>query len=157
MPVRTATIGQTSPSRSEIAGSVFDHRQPPRLPAGLPADVRRQARDVFSSNPHLWDPTQVEPVVRLARLRCRFLEIEAKVTADGYLFEHERKGTIPHPLLTPMTSTASAILQLERALCLVAITKSGQVKQHETVLPATTPTVPKTSAGPTRTRPLMLA
>lgn len=149
MPRRAASSSYSN-SHSDVLGSRFDERKPPALPRGLLADVRSRAKVLLLQNPHLWGPAQVELVVRLAKLRSRFEAMEARVAADGEIFEHPVRGPIPHPLLTPMSAAAGAALTLERALAIAFVARGTQVKKAELKAPPTAGDETAKKGGPPR-------
>jgi hypothetical protein len=98
---------------------MFSTKKMPPIPRGLSAPVRARAKAILEKNPHLWDDAQMDAVVRLAKLQVRFDEIERQIEQDGALFEHPRRGPIPHPLLGPMNATANTIGNLQRGLSIM--------------------------------------
>jgi hypothetical protein len=136
MASRVATPGQTSPSRVETAGSAFDQRQPPALPKGLDPVTRRKAKAILEQNPHLWaDSSQVEPVVRLARLRTQIEELDALIQEQGYQVENAKGELKPNPLMASRDGASRVAMQTERMLCIGFITRLNQTKRHERVKP----------------------
>jgi hypothetical protein len=115
---------------------MFDSKKMPPLPRGLPAPMRLRAKAILEQNPHLWSVDQLDPVIRLAKLQVRFDEIERQIEQDGALFEHPRRGPIPHPLLGPMNATANTIGNLQRGLSIMFVTRGNNVKKRESQAPA---------------------
>ena len=156
MPARSATPGQTSPTRPEVLGSAFDLRQPPALAKGLHHEVRRRAKAILAENPHLWvDTSQVEPVVRLARLRIQIEELDALIQEPGYQVENAKGELKPNPLMASRDGASRVAMQTERMLCIGFITRQVQVKRNERVIPAAPRPAQRNSSN--GSRPLRLA
>ena len=149
---RTSTPGHTSPTRNETAGSMFDRREPPRLPLGLPPDVRKHAKDLFSHNVHLWDDAQLNPVLRLARIRDEIDKLTIEIDRDGYMIEG-RNAPIINPMIAARSGAMKDALSLERQLGITFVSRSGNVKKHEMQRPAQ----PKATSKPAQGRVLKLA
>ena len=139
---RTSTSGHTSPTRSETSGSMFDQRQPPKLPLGLPPDVRKHAKDLFSHNVHLWDDAQLNPVLRLARIRAEIDKLTIEIDREGYMIEG-RNAPIINPMIAARSGAMKDALSLERQLGITFVARSGNVKKAELEKPAQ----PKVSQG----------
>jgi hypothetical protein len=131
VPQRSITKGYSGSPRVEIAGSYFDDSSPPPLPSGLGKELLADAKSILKENRHLWDPSQVDPVIRLARLRRQMAEMEAQIEREGYTITSSRGETLKHPLLSSISSTRTAILSIEKALGILFITRDGQVKKAE--------------------------
>jgi hypothetical protein len=136
MASRTLTPGHTSPTRREVAGSLLDQRQPPTLPKGLDHPIRKRAKALLEQNPHLWqDASQVEPIIRLARLRAQIDDLDELIAEQGYVVENAKGETRPNPLMASRDGVSRVAMQLERMLCIAFITRANQVKQAERVAP----------------------
>jgi hypothetical protein len=126
---------------------------PPRLPTGLPVNVRKSAKAIVAENPHL-DHSQTEAIVRLAKMRERYLDMEREVQAAGYTTYDEKRGReVVHPLVPVLSQLGNAILSLEKAMAIAFVARSGQVKQNE----RRTPAVPNHSKSEKNGRVLRLA
>ena len=134
MPRRTVSTSRSAPSNS-ITESLFSSKQPPPLPRGLPADVRVRAKELLAENVHLWDPSQLEGVIRLAKLQLRFSRIEARVREDGEMIEHEKRGLIAHPLIGSMSSISNSLVNLQRSLGISFASRGNNVKREESKAP----------------------
>jgi len=159
MPRRSATAGYTGSPTVETRGSMFDPgpRNPVRLPPGLDPEVRKKAKRIIESNPHL-DDSQTESIIRLAKMRKRVEEMEADIETKGYMILDEAKGReIINPLVPALTTASNAVLSLERALAIAFVTKTGQTKVDERRVPAAPPTSANPPAGADGPRVLRLA
>jgi hypothetical protein len=143
MPKRSATADYSGAPLNQVAGSMLDPGQvnPPRLPAGLPAAVRKSAKAIIAENPHL-DHSQTEGILRLAKMRERYLSMEQEIERDGFTTYDEKRGReVVNPLVPILNATGNAILGLEKSLAIAFVTRSGQVKKAEQQRPAQPVTV----------------
>jgi len=138
---------------------MFDPGQanPVRLPPGLDPEIRKKAKRIVETNPHL-DDSQREAIVRLATMRLRLEAMEADIGAKGFMIFDEKKGkeTI-NPLVPALTTASNAVLSLERALAISFVTRTGQTKVDERRVPAAPPTSANPPAGADGPRRLRLA
>jgi hypothetical protein len=147
MARRTATSNYTGSPRSEVAGSSLDPGQINlvRLPPGLDPEVRKAAKRIIETNPHL-DDSQRESIVRLAKMRIRVEAMEADIAEKGFMILDEAKGReLINPLVPALSTASNAVLSLERAMAISFVTRNGQTKQHERKRPAV-PAKPTKSA-----------
>ena len=134
MARRTASNDLGSPRR-ETHGSAFDQRQPPRLPAGLNKRVRAIAKRVLECNVHLWDESQLPPILRMAELTVRYQEMSEILDTEGYVVTKANGDITKHPLVSGITSTSTAILAIERSLAVNFLGRDGSVKKAEAIAP----------------------
>ena len=152
MSMRTAspTAGRQT---SEVRGSLLDTRRPPTLPTGLKPRVRKRAREIFEHNPHLWDPSQVDPVVRLATYRVEIEDMSEAIYDNGY-WEDTAAGTRKlSPLLQARDAASRVALSIDRQLGITFQARNVNVKKAELEKPAQ----PKAAGKPTQGRVLKLA
>ena len=120
---------------------MFDQRQPPPIPNGLPFDVREHVKDLFAHNVHLWDESQMHPVLRLAQLRAEIERLTAEIDKDGYMIEG-RNAPIINPMIAARSGAMKDALSLERQLGITFVARSGNVKKAELEKPAQPKTTP---------------
>lgn len=135
MTIRVADGMRSRATENQITGSAFDQRKPPRIPAGIEPDVRKIVARLLENNTHLWDPSQMESLLRLARLYWHAEKMEAEIERDGYTIEHEKKGFIVHPLLSGLNRVHTTIMTHERALGISFAARGANVKKAESKTP----------------------
>lgn len=141
--------------QSESAGSQFDERKPPTLPAGLQADVRKHAKRILEHNVHLWDQSQVQAIVRLARLMVDLDAMNADLEAKG-MWVADRFGEDKiNPMINARQTVMASALALERQLSITFTARGAGVKNAELQKPAQAK--PKPGEKKAGVRPLRLA
>ena len=121
---------------SEVRGSDFDKRVPPSLPSGLHPRVRKHANKLLKDNVHLWEESQIAPLVRLAALYADIEKASAELEETG-LYLIDRFG-VPkaHPLVQIRESSMRSALAIERQLGITFIARGANVKAAEKLVPA---------------------
>jgi hypothetical protein len=130
---------------------------PPKLPTGLPPAVRAEAKAIIEQNYHL-DHSQTPGILRLAKMRQRYLTMEQEVEDAGFTTYDEKRGReVVNPLVPILNATGNAILSLEKSLGIAFVTRDGQVKKAELQRPAAPPKSANPPAGADGPRRLRLA
>jgi P27 family predicted phage terminase small subunit len=142
MARRSSTPEYRGSPSNIVAGSGFDRREPPRLPAGIDKRVRGLAKDTLAANVHLWDESQIPAILRMCELKARFQEMAKIIDEEGYTVVKQNGDVTKHPLLSGMTATSTAILALETSLCINFRSRDSSVKRAEGVAPPTKATKP---------------
>ena len=126
---------KAGPITSEVAGSLLDSKEMPTLPPGIEKDVRKEAKELLKLNPHLWSPDQVEPVLRLVRMRLRLKDLESIVRAEGPILYKENGQAYENPASSASRSTISLIVRMEGQLGILFSSRGSQVKDAEQKAP----------------------
>ena len=141
MPTNAArsTGVKGGPARSESAGSMFDERKPPRLPTGLRPDVRSHAKHLLEHNVHLWDPSQLAPLLRLARLYGDIELMNQRLEVEGFTVVKPNGDEKINPVASARDSAMRNAITLERQLSITFTARGAGVKKSESVKPAAAP------------------
>jgi hypothetical protein len=117
----------------------LDPRQPPRLPTGLRPDVRAHAKRIIAENPHLWDVSQLTPLLRLATYYADIDQMTAEIDETGFLVEGPTGAAKANPVVAMRDVAARGALALERQLAITFVARGSNAKKHELQGPASPP------------------
>ena len=130
MPQR-AINSDTACARNDVATSMFSQRTMPDLPRGLPKDIRKRAKDLLEMNTHLWTIDQIPSVIRLVQMQKHFDQANTELEQLGMLVENDKGDLKANPILSALTTLASKILSMERALGITFSARNNNVKEAE--------------------------
>lgn len=129
--VRTLNTGYTGSPRNEVGESMFNETDKPAIPPKTPVHLRKIVKDIIEYNPHLWDMSQVELIMRVARLRHQATKIQQSIDTDGVQIVNRFGEAKPNPMLQALATAHNSVLALERQLGITFVSRGAQVKQAE--------------------------
>jgi hypothetical protein len=128
---------------------MFDPRQRPRIPSGLPPSIRKRVKTVLEQNPFLESP-QLPSVIRYARLQERFDELDATIEQTGTVVVNKDGIKVPNPLIKSQLSIQSALVTQERQLAVAIVSRGNNLTKKDQ-------STPEKLSRPTGAPPLRLA
>ena len=134
-------------SHNEITGSIFEPEWNPKLPKGIPAELRRNVKATLEHNRHLRSDDQLESVLRLCKLRVLLEKAEDDLHRVGMTVVNRNGEEVPNPMLKTIASLSSSVLAHERSLGVVFVSKGAQVKKAEKTPNSAPPAQRPTPAG----------